>query len=80
MTLKKENSSFLRYPHSSYNKCINKRNRYYVCINMLKYLKAVFKPFIIFIYSVLYKNYINNLQEGKYLKASAYIFKNYEKK
>lgn len=47
---------------------------------MLKYLKAVFKPFIIFIYSVLYKNYINNLQEGKYLKASAYIFKNYEKK
>ena len=44
-----------------------------------KIFETVFKSFIIFIYNVLCKNYINNLQEGKYLKAFGYTFKKYEK-
>lgn len=46
----------------------------------VKHFKTVFKPFIIFIHTVLGKNYINSLQEGKYLKAFAYTFQKYKKK
>ena len=46
----------------------------------VKYFKSICKPFVNFIHNFLGKHFINHLQEGKYLKASAYAFKKYEKK